>query len=85
MDTSPQRTLSPASLSLLQFEDSMVDICLKLLDMSHKHKQDPAKDASARRDPVYVGRVLSAMVGQAPAAGGRQTGLTPHVCLQDQQ
>ncbi|CAF91854.1 unnamed protein product [Tetraodon nigroviridis] len=45
-----------------QFEDSMVDICLKLLDMSHKHKQDPAKDASARRDPVYVGRVLSAMI-----------------------
>lgn len=42
----------------------MVDICLKLLDMSHKHKQDPAEDVSSRCDPVYVGRVVSAMVGR---------------------
>lgn len=42
----------------------MADICLTLLDMSHKHKQDPVKDASARRDPVYVSRVVSAMVGR---------------------
>lgn len=50
-----------------QFEDAMVDICLKLLDMSHKHTEDPAEDSSARCDPVYVGRVVSAMVGHVYA------------------
>uniref|UniRef100_A0A674MLG2 Protein-glutamine gamma-glutamyltransferase 2 n=1 Tax=Takifugu rubripes TaxID=31033 RepID=A0A674MLG2_TAKRU len=45
-----------------QFEDNMVDICLKLLDMSHKHLEDPAEDVSARCDPAYVGRVVSAMI-----------------------
>ena len=69
MDRSAQ-----ASFSLLQFEDKMVDICLKLLDMNHKHKQDPAKDVSARGNPVYVGRLVSAMVGLGPgrAAGRRR-------------
>lgn len=67
-----------ASFSLLQFEDKMVDICLKLLDMNHKHKQDPAKDVSARGNPVYVGRLVSAMVGLGPgrAAGRRRCAQT---------
>lgn len=42
----------------------MIDICLKLLDMSHKHKEDPVGDVSSRGDPIYVSRVVSAMVGQ---------------------
>lgn len=47
----------------------MVDICLKLLDMSHKHVEDPAGDVSARCDPAYVGRVVSAMVGHESPTG----------------
>ncbi|KAM9361402.1 protein-glutamine gamma-glutamyltransferase 2-like [Symphorus nematophorus] len=45
-----------------QFEDSMVQICLKLLDLNHKHNDDPADDVSARCNPIYVGRVVSAMI-----------------------
>lgn len=56
---------------VLQFEDAMVDICLKLLDMSHKHTEDPAEDVSSRCDPVYVGRVVTAMVGHVSAAWSR--------------
>lgn len=67
MGPSTQRTFS-STISIFslpaQFEDHMVDICLKLLDKSHKHLEDAAGDVSARRDPVYVSRVVSAMVGQ---------------------
>ncbi|XP_068560609.1 protein-glutamine gamma-glutamyltransferase 2-like [Cebidichthys violaceus] len=45
-----------------QFEDKMVDICLKILDVNHKHIIDPADDVSARCNPIYVGRVISAMI-----------------------
>lgn len=51
-------------MSPVQFEDSMVEICMKLLDLSHKHKEDPVADVAARCDPIYVSRVVSAMVGQ---------------------
>nr|XP_004573978.2 protein-glutamine gamma-glutamyltransferase 2-like [Maylandia zebra] len=45
-----------------QFEEEMVDICLKILDANLKHRKDPAGDTSARCNPVYVSRVISAMV-----------------------
>ncbi|XP_062272509.1 protein-glutamine gamma-glutamyltransferase E-like [Scomber scombrus] len=45
-----------------QFEDNMVEICLKILDKNHKHLKDPADDVSARCNPIYVGRVVSAMI-----------------------
>ncbi|XP_007577616.1 protein-glutamine gamma-glutamyltransferase E [Poecilia formosa] len=44
-----------------QFEEDMVQICLKLLDLSRKHKRDPADDVSARCNPIYVGRVVTNM------------------------
>ncbi|KAG5263019.1 hypothetical protein AALO_G00281570 [Alosa alosa] len=47
---------------LLQFEDDVVDICLKLLDMNPKCLKDAAMDFSARCNPIYVGRVVSAMI-----------------------
>ena len=50
------------SLLPLQFEEDMVDICMKLLDMNPKCLRDPAEDFSARCNPIYVGRVVSAMV-----------------------
>ncbi|XP_062272507.1 protein-glutamine gamma-glutamyltransferase E-like [Scomber scombrus] len=45
-----------------QFEDNMVEICLKILDKNLKHLKDPADDVSARCNPIYVGRVVSAMI-----------------------
>lgn len=44
----------------------MLDIVLKILDVNPKHARDPRDDVSARCNPIYVGRVLSAMVGPAP-------------------
>ena len=48
---------------LVQFEDDMVKICMKMLELNHKHLENPAEDVCSRSDPVYVGRVISAMVG----------------------
>ncbi|KAM9836617.1 LOW QUALITY PROTEIN: protein-glutamine gamma-glutamyltransferase 2-like [Aulostomus maculatus] len=45
-----------------QFEEEMVDICLKLLDVNPKYLRDPADDVSARCNPIYVSRVISAMI-----------------------
>ncbi|XP_059189614.1 protein-glutamine gamma-glutamyltransferase 2-like [Centropristis striata] len=45
-----------------QFEPGILDICLKILDENPKFIADADKDCSARRNPVYVTRVLSAMV-----------------------
>ncbi|XP_045885591.1 protein-glutamine gamma-glutamyltransferase 5 [Micropterus dolomieu] len=54
--------ISPMNWDYGQFEDNMVDICLKMLDMNNKHLNDPADDVSARCNPIYVSRVVSAMV-----------------------
>lgn len=40
-----------------------MDICLRLLDRSLNFQHDPVKDCSLRNSPVYVSRVVSAMVG----------------------
>lgn len=40
----------------------MVEICMMILDLNHKHQKDPADDVSARCNPIYVSRVVSAMV-----------------------
>ncbi|KAK0143975.1 Protein-glutamine gamma-glutamyltransferase 5 [Merluccius polli] len=45
-----------------QFEEDMVDICMKMLDINPKHLRDPADDVSARCNPIYVSRVVSAMI-----------------------
>ncbi|KAM9758641.1 protein-glutamine gamma-glutamyltransferase 2-like [Menidia menidia] len=45
-----------------QFEEDMAKICLRILDVNNENLRDPAGDAAARRDPVYVGRVISAMI-----------------------
>ncbi|XP_040058972.2 protein-glutamine gamma-glutamyltransferase 2 [Gasterosteus aculeatus] len=45
-----------------QFQQKMVDICLRMLDVNHKHYIDPADDVSARCNPIYVSRVVSAMI-----------------------
>ncbi|RVE70317.1 hypothetical protein OJAV_G00063490 [Oryzias javanicus] len=45
-----------------QFEPGVLDISLKILDDNPKFVSDADKDISSRRDPVYVTRVLSAMI-----------------------
>nr|XP_057910231.1 protein-glutamine gamma-glutamyltransferase 2 isoform X2 [Doryrhamphus excisus] len=45
-----------------QFETGILDVCLRILDMNPKCLRNPGKDCSGRRNPMYVSRVLSAMV-----------------------
>ncbi|XP_075818817.1 protein-glutamine gamma-glutamyltransferase 6 [Microtus pennsylvanicus] len=45
-----------------QFEEDILNICLSVLDRSPSHQDDPATDVSHRHDPVYVTRIISAMV-----------------------
>ncbi|XP_029948607.1 protein-glutamine gamma-glutamyltransferase E [Salarias fasciatus] len=52
-----------------QFEDDMVDICMKILDSNLHHKEDPARDVASRGDPGYVGRVISAMINSQDDQG----------------
>ncbi|XP_070710439.1 protein-glutamine gamma-glutamyltransferase 6 [Pempheris klunzingeri] len=56
------RYLHPMAWDFGQFEEEMVDICIKLLDVNPKHARNPANDVSARCNPIYVSRVISAMV-----------------------
>ncbi|MEQ2268287.1 Protein-glutamine gamma-glutamyltransferase 2, partial [Xenotaenia resolanae] len=44
------------------FEPGILDICLKILDDNPKFESDADKDLSSRRNPIYVTRVLTAMV-----------------------
>uniref|UniRef100_A0A8C9A504 protein-glutamine gamma-glutamyltransferase n=1 Tax=Prolemur simus TaxID=1328070 RepID=A0A8C9A504_PROSS len=45
-----------------QFEEDILNICLSILDRSPSYQDNPATDVSHRHDPVYVTRVISAMV-----------------------
>ncbi|EHB04277.1 Protein-glutamine gamma-glutamyltransferase 6 [Heterocephalus glaber] len=45
-----------------QFEEDILNICLSILDRSPSYQEDPATDVSCRHNPVYVTRVVSAMV-----------------------
>lgn len=54
---------SLASLPLpSQFEENIIDICLELLDKSLHFQIDPAIDCALRGSPVYLSRVVCAMV-----------------------
>uniref|UniRef100_H2UTL3 Protein-glutamine gamma-glutamyltransferase 2 n=1 Tax=Takifugu rubripes TaxID=31033 RepID=H2UTL3_TAKRU len=45
-----------------QFDPDILDICLMILDSNPKFVSDADQDCSARRNPIYVTRVLSAMI-----------------------
>uniref|UniRef100_G3TXM3 protein-glutamine gamma-glutamyltransferase n=1 Tax=Loxodonta africana TaxID=9785 RepID=G3TXM3_LOXAF len=45
-----------------QFEEDILNICLSILDRSPSHQDNPATDVSRRHDPIYVTRIISAMV-----------------------
>uniref|UniRef100_A0A3Q3IJQ2 protein-glutamine gamma-glutamyltransferase n=1 Tax=Monopterus albus TaxID=43700 RepID=A0A3Q3IJQ2_MONAL len=52
-----------------KFEPGILDICLKILDENPKFVSDADKDCSARRNPIYVTRVLSAMINSNNDSG----------------
>ncbi|XP_072304882.1 protein-glutamine gamma-glutamyltransferase 2-like [Eucyclogobius newberryi] len=52
-----------------QFEEGILDVCLKILDDNPKFVSDADQDCSARRNPVYVTRVLSAMINSQDDRG----------------
>ncbi|XP_054247721.1 protein-glutamine gamma-glutamyltransferase 6-like, partial [Indicator indicator] len=52
-----------------QFEEGILEISLAILDRSLSHRQDPAADVSKRSSPVYVSRVVSAMVNSNDEKG----------------
>ncbi|XP_053174171.1 protein-glutamine gamma-glutamyltransferase 2-like [Scomber japonicus] len=52
-----------------QFEPGILDICLKILDDNPKFVSDANEDCSARRNPIYVTRVLSAMINSNDDSG----------------
>lgn len=64
----------------LQFEENIVDICLELLDKSLNFQLDPAIDCALRGSPVYISRVVCAMVRSSClcllglSLGGRKPG-----------
>ncbi|XP_048352849.1 protein-glutamine gamma-glutamyltransferase 5-like [Sphaerodactylus townsendi] len=52
----------PSPWNYGQFEEDIIDICLKLLDRNLNYLRDPARDCSLRSSAAYVSRVLSAIV-----------------------
>ncbi|CAH2302349.1 -glutamine gamma-glutamyltransferase 6 isoform X2 [Pelobates cultripes] len=45
-----------------QFENNILNICMDILDRNLNYYNDPVSDCSRRNSPVYVGRVVSAMI-----------------------
>ncbi|KAI1899940.1 hypothetical protein AGOR_G00067100 [Albula goreensis] len=52
-----------------QFEDDIIDICLTVLDVNPKCLKNAGEDFSARCNPIYVSRVISAMVNSQDDKG----------------
>ncbi|XP_072552612.1 protein-glutamine gamma-glutamyltransferase 2-like [Salminus brasiliensis] len=52
-----------------QFESGVLKASLKILDQSLQHKKNPDKDCCKRNDPIYVTRVLSAMINANDDSG----------------
>ncbi|XP_076870446.1 LOW QUALITY PROTEIN: transglutaminase 5, like [Brachyhypopomus gauderio] len=45
-----------------QYERGILDICMTLLQVSNEHKRNWRQDYGQRADPVYISRVVSAMI-----------------------
>ncbi|CAL8337737.1 unnamed protein product [Lota lota] len=52
-----------------QFDEGILDICMKLLDINPKQLSDAANDVSARCNPIYISRVVSAMINASDDCG----------------
>uniref|UniRef100_A0A673NCR9 protein-glutamine gamma-glutamyltransferase n=1 Tax=Sinocyclocheilus rhinocerous TaxID=307959 RepID=A0A673NCR9_9TELE len=56
------RNIVPNPWSFDQYEKGILDICMQLLQLSPQHQADIGKDLQNRNNPVYISRVISAMV-----------------------
>ncbi|XP_062946714.1 protein-glutamine gamma-glutamyltransferase 5 isoform X1 [Cynocephalus volans] len=54
--------IHPCPWNYGQFEENIIDICLELLDKSLNFQVDPATDCALRGSPVYISRVVCAMI-----------------------
>ncbi|XP_053549313.1 protein-glutamine gamma-glutamyltransferase 5-like isoform X2 [Bombina bombina] len=80
-----QNWITPCPWNFGQFEDDIVDICLKMLDKNLNFLQDAFKDLAQRNNPVYVSRVICAMTNsnddngllQGNWSGDYDTGVCP--------
>ncbi|KAM4622712.1 protein-glutamine gamma-glutamyltransferase 5-like [Discoglossus pictus] len=61
--------ITPCPWNYGQFEDDIVDICLKILDKNLNFKQDAFKDLAHRKTPVYISRVICAMTNSNDDSG----------------
>ncbi|XP_029466688.1 LOW QUALITY PROTEIN: protein-glutamine gamma-glutamyltransferase 6-like [Rhinatrema bivittatum] len=57
-----EKHIAEEGWNLGQFEEKILNICLALLDRNLMYLEDPALDCSCRKMPLYVSRVVSAMV-----------------------
>ncbi|XP_068272563.1 protein-glutamine gamma-glutamyltransferase 6-like [Nyctibius grandis] len=64
-----EKYIQPEAWNYGQFEEDILDISLAILDRSLNHRQDPAVDVSNRNNPIYVSRVISAMVNSNDEKG----------------
>ncbi|XP_056406360.1 LOW QUALITY PROTEIN: uncharacterized protein LOC130297672 [Hyla sarda] len=61
--------ITPCPWNYGQFEDDIVDISLRLLDKNLNYLQDAFKDLSHRDSPVYISRVVCAMINSNDDSG----------------
>ncbi|XP_045395802.1 protein-glutamine gamma-glutamyltransferase 5 [Lemur catta] len=61
--------IRPCPWNYGQFEDNIIDICLTLLDKSLHFQIDPATDCALRGSPIYVSRVVCAMINSNDDSG----------------
>ncbi|XP_041941056.1 protein-glutamine gamma-glutamyltransferase 2 [Alosa sapidissima] len=57
-----------------QYETGILDACLRILEVNPKCLRNPPEDCAARSNPVYVTRVISAMVNSNDQDYGVLTG-----------
>uniref|UniRef100_A0A8C5KV92 Protein-glutamine gamma-glutamyltransferase 5 n=1 Tax=Jaculus jaculus TaxID=51337 RepID=A0A8C5KV92_JACJA len=54
--------IRPCPWNYGQFEENIIDICLELLEKSLNFQVDPSTDCALRGSPVYISRVVCAMI-----------------------
>ncbi|KAK2841934.1 hypothetical protein Q5P01_012134 [Channa striata] len=52
-----------------QFEDHVMDICFEILDNSNDALKNSVRDTENRSDPIYISRIITAMVNSAGDRG----------------
>ncbi|XP_030642560.1 protein-glutamine gamma-glutamyltransferase 2a [Chanos chanos] len=61
--------MSALPWNFAQFEPGILDICLKILDKNLNYLKNADQDCSERNNPVYVTRVVSAMINSLDDRG----------------